>query len=51
MYGQLLLSTDQTTTSASFVAVPGLSLGFSVEEDQMWCEVQFEAVVSNATQT
>jgi hypothetical protein len=51
MYGQLQITTDQTTASTSFIQVPGMSLGFSVEEDQMWCEVQFLGVVSNATAT
>lgn len=49
MYGLKSTTADQTTASTSFVAVTGLALKFTVEEDEMWCLLKFKAVVSNAT--
>lgn len=49
MYGSKSITADQTTASATFVAVPGLALKFTVEEDEMWCLLKLKAVVSNAT--
>lgn len=50
MYASVKTVADQSTggaTDATFIAVTGLQMSFNVEEDEMWCLVGMQGLVSN----
>lgn len=49
MYGQVTKAADATNATTTFGTVAGLVMKFSVEEDEMFVDLRFDGVVSNAT--
>ena len=48
MYASVKTTSDQATggvSDATFIAVTGLQMSFTVEEDEMWCLLRMKALV------
>lgn len=52
MYASVKTTANQSTggvTDGTFIAITGLQMAFTVEEDEMWCLLKIKALGSNAT--